>query len=104
LNLLPRFLPLGILRDFRSTKSDPPGVGGIGQSLYGQVWPFRGGRKAVFQGAGPSRNSAIQYCAFLHFNSFFLESKYASMAGESILRRVRQFSRIASGASLAAVP
>src|SRR5580700_6803282 len=26
------------------------------------------------------RNSAIQYCAFLHFSSFFLESKYASMA------------------------
>src|SRR5580698_7216916 len=25
-------------------------------------------------------NSAIQYCAFLHLNSFFLECKYASMA------------------------
>jgi hypothetical protein len=33
-----------------------------------------------FQMLVPGRNSAIQYCTVLHFNSFLRESRYASMA------------------------
>jgi hypothetical protein len=36
--------------------------------------------KLCFEVLVPGKNPAIQYCTVLHFNSFFLESKYASMA------------------------